>query len=148
MSSHLQDIFLRGHLSLMFAIQAFSFFGLIFVLWVSTWFMVSFLLPPFLLLLPFPSAWPYSLCCWSHLLEQHLLLTFTLNFLFHVKFIQMPFGIQISWAWYGKPQSSSSEKKGSPSLIKAKGVGQDATSCLFLHGWAWLPHLGRSAMPF
>lgn len=86
--------------------------------------MISLLLPLFfLLLLPFPSTWPYSLCCWSQPLE-HFLLAFILNYLFHVRLIQMAFGIQISWAWYCKPQSSSWEKKGHPNLIKAKGVGQ------------------------
>lgn len=78
----------------------------------------------FLLLLPFPSAWPYSLCCRSQPLEQHFLLTFILNYLFHVRLIQMAFGIQISWALYCKPQSSSWEKKGHQNLITAKKVGQ------------------------
>lgn len=45
--SHLQDIFFRGHFFLLFYIQAFSFVGLIFVLWVSTWFTISLILPPF-----------------------------------------------------------------------------------------------------
>lgn len=120
----------------MFYIQAFSFVGLIFALWVSTWFTISLLLPPFfLLLLPFPSDWSYSLCCWSQPVEQHFLLTFILNYLFHVRLIQMPLGIQISWAWYCKPQSSSWEKKGHLNLVKAKGGGQ---ACCKLSVPAWM----------
>lgn len=115
--SHLHGIFLRGHFFLMFYIQAFSFVGLIFVLWASTCFLILLLLLPFfLLLLPFPSAWPYSLDCYSQPLERHFLLALILNYLFHVRLTQMAFGIQISRAWYCELQSSSREKN----LIKAK----------------------------
>lgn len=119
--SHLHDIFLRGHFFLMFYIEVFSFVGLVFVLWVSTCFFdFVAIVSIFLLLLPFPSAWPYSLDCCSQPLEQHFLLALILKYLFHVRLIQMAFGIQISWAWRCKLQSGSWEKKGHPNSIKAK----------------------------
>lgn len=137
----------------MFYIQAFSCIGLIFVLWVSTCcFDFVAIASIFLLLLLFPPLRPYSLDCCSQPREQHFLLALILNYLFHVRLIQTAFGIQISWAWHRKPQSSSWEKNGHPRLIKAKRVGRACRQRSVPTGLSPaepspLPQFGRRAPP-
>ena len=156
---------------LMFCIQAFSFIGLTFILWVSACFLIlslrlffdsesplvffffSFvaIASIFLLLLPFPSAWSYCLDCYSHPLEQHFLLALILNYLFHSRLIQMAFGIQISWVWYCKPQSSSWKKKVSPNLFRVKRVRKaccelSVSAQISPAELSLLPQFGRSAL--
>lgn len=123
--SHLHDIFLRGNFLLTFCVQtSWYIWPNIYFMSLRLFFDFVAIVSAFLLLLPFPSAWPSSLDCCSQPLEQHSLLTLILNYPFHVRLIQMAFRIQIPWVWYCKCRSSSWEKKGHLNFIKAKRAGQ------------------------